>query len=107
MIRYPRRRRRLRVVALASLATLLLVSVALFGFGVHQLLHLGRPATFRLNMLVDTEPNRQVLARRVAAEARKRGLVIELSARAHPALEGLKLVNDPNEIDMALVPEGV
>jgi hypothetical protein len=107
MGRYPRRQRKLRGIRLASLATLLLVSVALSVFGVRQLLHLGRPATFRLNMLVDTEPNRQVLARRIAAEARKRGLVIELSSRAYPSLEALRLVNEPNPIDMALVPEGV
>src|SRR6516164_3901032 len=107
MIRYPQKRRKLRVVALASLAALLLVSVALFGFGVRQLVHLGRPATYRLNMLVDTEPNRQVLARRIAAEARKRGLMIELSARTYPSLESLKLVDTPNTLDMALVPEGV
>jgi hypothetical protein len=104
---YPQRRRKLRIVALASLATLLLASVALFGLGLHQLIHLGRPPTYRLNMVVDTEPNRQVLARRIAAEARKRGLVIELSAREYPSLEGLALVNEPNPIDMALVPEGV
>jgi hypothetical protein len=101
------RRRKLKVVGLASLATLLLVSVALFGFGLRQLVHLGRPSTYRLNMLVDTEPNRQVLARRIAAEARKRGLVIELSSRAYPTLEALRLVSEPNPIDMALVPEGV
>src|SRR4051812_46834009 len=58
MIRDPQRWRKLRVISLASLATLLLVSVALLGFGVRQLVHLGRPATYRLNMLVDTEPNR-------------------------------------------------
>jgi hypothetical protein len=85
----------------------LLVSVALFDFGLRQLLHLGRPATYRLNMLVDTEPNRQVLARRIAAEARRRGLVIELSARTYPTLEALRLVDEPNTIDMALAPEGV
>src|SRR5262245_19239659 len=107
MIRDPRRRRMLRVVRLTSLATLLLVSLALFGFGVRQLVHLGRPATYRLNRLVDTEPNRQVLARRIAAEARKRGLVIELSSRVYPSLESLNLVNAPNPIDLVLVPEGV
>jgi hypothetical protein len=107
MIRDPRRWRKLRVISLASLATLLLVSVALFGFGVRQLVHLGRPPAYRLNMVVDTEPNRQVLARRIAAEARKRGLVIELSPRMYPSLEGLKLVNTPNPIDLALVPAGV
>src|SRR6516165_3947242 len=104
MGRYPRSQRKLRGIRLAWLATLLLVSVALFAFGVRQLLHLGRPATFRLHMLVGTEPNRQVLARRIAAEARKRGLVIELSSRAYPSLEALAVVNAPNPIDLALVP---
>jgi hypothetical protein len=107
MIRDPRRWRKFRVISLASLAALLLVSVALLGFGLRQLLHLGRPATYRLNALMDTEPNRQVLARRIAAEARRRGLVIELSPRVYPSLESLRLVNAPNAIDLAAVPSGV
>jgi hypothetical protein len=107
MVPFLRWQRKRKVLGLASLATLLLVSVALFGFGVHQLLRFGRSTTYRLNMVVDTEPNRQLLARRIAAEARKRGLEIELSSRAYPSLEGLKLVSDPNPIDIALVPEGV
>ena len=41
-------------------------------------------------MLVDMEPNRQVLARRIAAEARKRGIEIDLSPQAYPSLEELK-----------------
>jgi hypothetical protein len=107
MSRNPRRRIKLRVISLASLAALLLVSMALFGYGLRQLIRLGRPATYRLNMLMDSEPNRQVLARRIAAEAGKRGLVIELSPRAYPSLESLKLVDATNPIDVALVPEGV
>ena len=58
MIRDPRWRRKPRVITIVSLAALLLVSVALFGLGLRQLLHLGRPATYRLNMAVDTEPKR-------------------------------------------------
>src|SRR3954447_1280840 len=107
MARDPRRWRKLRVISLVSLAALLLASVTLLAFGVRQLVHLGRPVTYRLNMLMDTEPNRQVLARRIAAEARKRGLVLELSTRAPPSLESLKLVDATNTIDLALVPEGV
>ena len=38
MIRHTRRRPKLKLVRLASLAALLLVSVALLGFGVRQLL---------------------------------------------------------------------
>jgi hypothetical protein len=107
MIRDTRRRRNLQVVGRVSLAALLLVSVALFGFGVRELLHLHRPATYHLNMLTDPEPNRQVLARRIAAEARKHGLVIDLYPRVYSSLQGLKLVNEPNPIDIALVPGGV
>jgi hypothetical protein len=107
MIRDARGRSRFRVIRLVSLVTLLLVSVALVVFGVRQLFHLGRPARYRLNMLVDTEPNRQVLSRRIVAEAHKHGLVIEVSSRAYPSLEALRLVDEPNTIDIALVPEGV
>jgi hypothetical protein len=106
MIRSPRRRRRLQVVSFASLAILLLVSVALFVFGLRQLLHIGGPVTYRLNMLTDPQPNRQVLARRIAAEARKHGLLIELAPRVYPSLEGLRLVNAPNPIDIALARAG-
>src|SRR3954470_19691704 len=102
MIRDLRSWRKLRVVSLASLVIVLLVSLGLLGFGVRQLLHIGRPATYRLSMLVDTEPNRQVLARRIAAEAHKRGLEIDLSTQTYPSLEELKLVNAPNPTDIAL-----
>jgi hypothetical protein len=84
-----------------------LVSVALFGIGVRQLLHLGRPTTYRLSLVMDNETNRQVLARRIADEARKRGLAIEPSPTTYPSLETLKLVNAVNSIDIALVPQGV
>src|SRR5579863_8242057 len=107
MNRYSRPWRRLPVVARASLATLLLVSVGLFAFGVRQLIHLNRPATYRLNMLTDPEPNRQVFARRIAEEARRRGLVIELSPHVYPSLEALALVNARNPVDLALVLGGV
>jgi hypothetical protein len=107
MNRYPRKRRKIKLVRFASLAALLLVSMALFGFGLRQLFHAGQPAIYHLNALTDPEPNRQVLARRIAAEARKRGLVIELSDRPYPSLEGLQVVNAPNPIDLAVVPGGV
>src|SRR3954462_14456225 len=58
-------------------------------------------------MVIDTEPNRQVLARRIAAEARNRRLGLALPPRAHPSLQSLKLVDAANSIDLALVPEGV
>ncbi|HEV3120770.1 MAG TPA: hypothetical protein VGY53_02655, partial [Isosphaeraceae bacterium] len=104
----PRRlRRKLKVATLVALGVLLLVSLALFSFGVRQLVGLGRPATYRLRMLTDPVPNRQILARRIAAEARKHGLEIELSGRSYSSLQGLSLVNDANEVNLALVPGGV
>jgi hypothetical protein len=58
-------------------------------------------------MLTDPVPNRQILARRIAAEGRKRGLLIELSGHSYPSLEGLKQVNARNAVNLALVPGGV
>src|SRR5436190_445783 len=71
MIRDPRRWHKLRVISLASLASLLLVSVALFLFGVRQLVHLGRPATYRLNLVVRSELY-EAAARSLAALRGKR-----------------------------------
>jgi hypothetical protein len=108
MFRIFRGRRKVQVaVSVAMLAGLLLGSVALFGVGVRQLFRLRRPSGYRLNMLTDLVPNRQVLARRLAAEARKRRLEINLSSRQYASLEGLKLVNAPNDVHLALVPGGV
>ena len=47
MIRDPRRPRKLRIFTLVSLTILLLVSVALFGFGLHPTCSTsdGRPPT--------------------------------------------------------------
>jgi hypothetical protein len=103
----PRRLQKYRVVRVASLAILLLISVALFGLGLRQLIHIGQPATYRLGMMVDTEPNRRILAQRIAAEGRKHGLEITLFPQPRPSLENMTLVNAPNNIDLALVPEGV
>jgi hypothetical protein len=103
----PWRRHRLQAVSLVTLVVLLLGSLALFAVGVRQLVRFGRPATYRLRMVTDPVPNRQMLARRLAAEARKRRVVIDLSARAYPSLEGLKQVDAAGGVDIALIPGGV
>jgi hypothetical protein len=58
-------------------------------------------------MLIDLEPNRALLAERIAAEARRHGLEVARSSRPHGALEAIELVDEPNPIDLALVPGGV
>jgi hypothetical protein len=41
-------------------------------------------------MVTDSVPNRQILARRMASEACKRKLEIELTTQSYPSLEVLK-----------------
>jgi hypothetical protein len=86
---------------------ILLASLALFGFGIRQVVRFVRPPIYRLSMLTDPVPNRQLLARRLVTEAKKHGLSIDLLARSYPSLEGLRLVNAGTEFNLALMPGGV
>ncbi len=88
-------------------AAVLLGSLALFGLGIRQLFRFARTPVYRLHMVTDPVPNRQILARRMASEAHERKLEIELTTRSYPSLEVLKLVNGANEFDAAMVPGGV
>jgi TRAP-type uncharacterized transport system substrate-binding protein len=63
--------------------------------------------TYRVHMLVDLDPNRALLAERIAREARRHNLVVELSSQPCGSLEAIELVDLPNPIDLALVPGGV
>jgi hypothetical protein len=85
----------------------LLGSLALFGLGIRQLFRFARTPVYRLHMVTDPVPNRQILARRMASEAHKRKLEIELTTRSYPSLEVLKLVDASDEISLAMVPGGV
>jgi hypothetical protein len=58
-------------------------------------------------MLVDLIPNSDVLAQKIAAAGKDHGLEVELSGRPLGALEAIALIDQPNPIDMALVPGGV
>lgn len=89
------------------LALTLLGSLALLGVGLRLLVRMVRTPTYRLHMLSDTVPNRQILAQRFVAEAGRHGLLIDLTSRSFPSLEGMRLVNDGTEISVALVPGGV
>jgi TRAP-type uncharacterized transport system substrate-binding protein len=63
--------------------------------------------TYKTLMLVDLDPNRALVAERLAREARRHGLAIELSSRPYGALDAIELVDEPNPIDLALVSGGV
>jgi TRAP-type uncharacterized transport system substrate-binding protein len=63
--------------------------------------------TYQLNMLVDLDPNRALLAERIAKEGVRHGLHVELSSKPYGSLDEMELVDLPNPIDLALVPGGV
>jgi TRAP-type uncharacterized transport system substrate-binding protein len=89
-----------------------LVALLLFGLVVAALcvVLVWRPwsrRTVRVNMLIDHDPNRALLAERIAREAPQRGLHVELSKESYGSLDAIELVDQPNPIDLALVPGGV
>ncbi len=92
---------------LVALTVLLLGSAVLFAVSIRQVVHYFHRPTYRLRMLSYLVPNRQILARRLVAEAGKRGLVVEQTPKAYGGLEELKRLNDLKEVDVALVPGGV
>src|SRR6516162_4792429 len=65
------------------------------------------PHNCKVNMLVDLDPNRAMLAERLAAEAKRHRLEIDLSSQAYGSLDAIELIDEPNPIDLALVPGGV
>jgi TRAP-type uncharacterized transport system substrate-binding protein len=102
--RPPRKR---SVVRWLTTAAFLLVSVALVVFGGSLLARPWGTPTYELNMLTDLDPNRALLAKRIEAEGKRHGLRVQLSKRPYGALESLKLIDEPNPIEVALVPGGV
>jgi TRAP-type uncharacterized transport system substrate-binding protein len=89
------------------LTEVVVIGVALTVLGVVLLLRPWERRTYRLNMLVDLDPNRALLAERIAREGPRHGLHVELSSQPHGSLEAIELVDLPNPIDVALVPGGV
>jgi len=88
------------------LRKLLLIGVPLILLGA-WLYHSRAPHTCKVNMLIDLDPNRALVADRLAREAKRHGLEVELSSQPYGALEAIELVDSPNPIDLALVPGGV
>jgi hypothetical protein len=101
----PRRRRPLS--GLLLMAEILLVGVALAAVGALFLFRPWGTRTYHVNMLVDLDPNRALLADRIAAEAKRHGLEVELSPKPYGSLDAIELVDEPNPIDLALAPGGV
>jgi hypothetical protein len=65
------------------------------------------PRTCHLNMLVDLDPNRALVAQKIKKEGKRHGIDVVLSEEAYGALDAIDLVDKPNPIDIALVPGGV
>ncbi|HKI32933.1 MAG TPA: hypothetical protein VKA46_13860 [Gemmataceae bacterium] len=88
-------------------AELLLLGVTFIAIGGVLLLRPWEKRTYRVNMLIDLDPNRALLAERIAQEADRHGLKVVLSREPHGSLDAIELVDQPNPIDLALVPGGV
>jgi TRAP-type uncharacterized transport system substrate-binding protein len=89
------------------MAELLLLGVALIAVGGVLLVRPWGKRTCRVHMLIDVDPNRALLAARIAEEARRHGLEVHLSREPYGSLDAIELVDRPNPIDLALVPGGV
>jgi len=89
------------------MAELLLLGLVLIAVGAVLLFRPWGTRTYHVKMLIDLDPNRALLAERIAEEARHHGLEVELSAQPYGSLDAIELVDLPNPIDLALVPGGV
>ena len=99
----PRR----RLAGWLRMAELLLLGLVLIAVGAVLFFRSWGAHTYRLNMLVDLDPNRALLAERLADAAQQHGLDVERSAQPYGSLDAIELVDLPNPIDVALVPGGV
>ncbi len=62
---------------------------------------------YQVRVITDVVPMPAMMARRIAANSQRQGLVVDLEKRSVTALEALDLVDKLNPIDVALVPGGV
>ncbi len=88
------------------LVALPLVGLALLLLSGYLAVRAWRPRIYHVRMLTDVLPTPALMARRIAANAGRHGLVVDLEKRSVTSLEALELVDSPNPIDVALVPGG-
>jgi hypothetical protein len=93
--------KRLILAAIFLVALIGLVAATL------TLMRSGRPNTHRVHMVTDLAPLRKALAQQIRAEGRRHHLDLVLTSKRYGSLEGLKAVDDPNEIKLALIPGGI
>jgi hypothetical protein len=101
----PRPRR--RWLGYLILAAILLVALTGAVVATIALMRSGRARTYQVHMATDHVPFRKALAEQIRAEGRNHGLDVVLTSTRYGALEGLKEVDDPNEIKLALIPAGI
>jgi hypothetical protein len=80
---------------------------AFFALGWTVLSGAWMPRVCHMNMLVDLNPNRALLAEKIAAAGKAHGVVVELLGRPVGSLEAIELLDTPNPTDVALVSGGV
>lgn len=103
----PGRPARKPLSRLFKMTEFLLVGIALLGVGGYLLARYWGTRPCRVNMLIDLDPNRALLAHRIAEEAKRHNLEVELSSEPYGSLDAIELIDLPNPIDLALVPGGV
>jgi TRAP-type uncharacterized transport system substrate-binding protein len=90
-----------------AVGAILLSAGTLFALGGTVLPRAWKPRTSHVQMVVDLNPARAMLAETIAAAGKEHGLEIGLSVRALGSLEAIDLIDQPSPIDLALVPGGV
>ena len=90
-----------------AMAGLLLASFGMVALGGYLLARTWKPRTLKVHMLTDHALNQALIGKHIAANARRHGLVVELTNRPVGAIEALELIDSPNPIDIALVAGGV
>jgi hypothetical protein len=89
------------------LAAILLIALTGAVVATIALTRSDRARTYQVHMVTDLVPFRKALAEQIRSEGRHRGLDVVLTSKHYGALQGLKEVDNPNEIKLALIPAGI
>jgi hypothetical protein len=89
------------------LAAILLVALTASIVATIALTRSGRARTYQVYLVSDLVPFRKSLAEQIRAEGQRKGLDLVLTSKHYGSLEGLKEVDSPNAIKLALIPAGI